>query len=63
LERAVAIQEKALGSEHPETATTLSNLAILLQEKGDDLAGARLLLERALAIRERSGPEDRSTRQ
>jgi Flp pilus assembly protein TadD len=62
LERAVAIQEKALGSEHPETATTLSNLAILLQEKGD-VAGARLLLERALAIRERSGPEDRSTRQ
>jgi tetratricopeptide (TPR) repeat protein len=52
LERALSIAEKVRGPEHPETATRLTNLAILLQEKGD-LAGARPLLERALAIREK----------
>ena len=56
-ERALAIREKALGPEHPLTATTLNNLAVLLQDQGD-LAGARSLNERALAIREKAlGPE------
>jgi tetratricopeptide (TPR) repeat protein len=50
-----------LGPEDPETATSLSNLAFLLQAQGD-LAGARLLHERALAIREKMlGPEHPST--
>jgi tetratricopeptide (TPR) repeat protein len=60
-ERALAIREKALGSEHPSTATSLNNLASLLKDQGD-LAGARLLYERALAIREKAlGSEHPST--
>jgi tetratricopeptide (TPR) repeat protein len=54
---ALATREKMLGPEHPDTATTLDNLARLFQAQGD-LAGARPLLERALAIHEKvSGPE------
>jgi tetratricopeptide (TPR) repeat protein len=57
IERALAIREKALGPEHPDTATSLNNLARLLQNQGDP-AGARPLCERALAIFEKAlGPE------
>ena len=60
-ERALAINEKALGPEHPQTALALNNLAHLLQDQGD-LAGARTLHERALAIRERTlGPDHPDT--
>ena len=60
-ERALAIREKALGPEHPDTATSLNNLAVLLQDQGD-LAAARPLFERALAIREKAlGPEHPDT--
>ena len=60
-ERALAICEKALGPEHPHTATSLNNLACLLQAQGD-LAGARPLFERALAIYEKAlGPEHPDT--
>jgi tetratricopeptide (TPR) repeat protein len=56
-ERALAIAEKALGPEHPDTALSLNNLALLLKDQGD-LAGARPLNERALAIYEKArGPE------
>jgi tetratricopeptide (TPR) repeat protein len=48
-ERGLAICEKAFGPDHPDTATSLNDLAFLLQERGD-LAGARPLLERASAI-------------
>jgi Flp pilus assembly protein TadD len=46
-ERALAIREKVLGAEHPDTVMNLN--AVLLQAQGD-LAGARPLLERALAM-------------
>ena len=60
-ERALAIREKALGPEHPDTATSLNNLAVLLQDQGD-LAAARPLYERALAIGEKAlGPEHPDT--
>ena len=39
-ERALAIREKALGAEHPDSASSLNNLAILLRDQGD-LAAAR----------------------
>ena len=53
--------EKALGLEHPDTTTSLNNLAVLLSDEGD-LAGARPLHERALAIREKAlGPEHPDT--
>jgi len=56
-ERALAVHEQVLGPEHPHTALSLNNLARLLQDQGD-LAGARPLLERVLAI---LGPEHRNT--
>jgi tetratricopeptide (TPR) repeat protein len=60
-ERALAIREKVLGPEHPDTATSLAGLAVLLQDQGD-LVGARPLYERALAIREKVlGPEHPDT--
>ena len=60
-ERALAINEKALGPEHPDTAANLNNLARLLRAQGD-LAGARPLFERALAISEKVlGPEHPET--
>jgi tetratricopeptide (TPR) repeat protein len=60
-ERALAIDEKALGPEHPITATTQSNLAMLLHGTGS-YAEALPLLERALAIRERAlGPDSPGT--
>ena len=39
------------GPDHPDVATDLNNLATILQDLGD-LAGARPLQERALAIDE-----------
>jgi tetratricopeptide (TPR) repeat protein len=52
---------EALGPEHPDTARSLNNLALLPRDQGD-LAGARPLFERALAIRENVlGPEHPDT--
>ena len=47
-----------LGAEHPDTAMSLSNPATLLLSQGD-LAGARPLHERALAIREKMPAAER----
>src|SRR5262249_37554015 len=61
LRRALAIAEKALGPEHPDTATSLNNLALVLHDQGD-LAAAPSLHERALAIKEKAlGPEHPET--
>jgi hypothetical protein len=49
LERALAIREKVLGAEHPDTAQSLNSLGALLQSQ-EDLAGARPYFELALAI-------------
>jgi tetratricopeptide (TPR) repeat protein len=51
-QRALAICEKALGAEHPATATSLNNLGHLISAMGN-LGGARPYLERALAIDEK----------
>jgi tetratricopeptide (TPR) repeat protein len=60
-ERALAISEKVLGPEHPDTARSLNSLALLLRDEGD-LAEARPLHERALAIYEKvRGPENPAT--
>jgi tetratricopeptide (TPR) repeat protein/transcriptional regulator with XRE-family HTH domain len=50
-ERALAIREQVLGPTHPDTATSLDNMGVLLRVEGD-LAGSRPYHERALAIRE-----------
>jgi len=53
----LAIREKALGLEHPDTATSLNNLALLRHAQGNFTA-ARLLLQRAVAITEKAlGPK------
>ena len=52
LERALAIAEKALGPEHPDTAQCLDNVAGVMQAQGD-FAAACTLRERALTIREK----------
>jgi tetratricopeptide (TPR) repeat protein len=60
-ERARAIYENVLGPEHPDTATSVSNLATVLWDLGDR-AGALPLFEHALAIREKVlGPEHPDT--
>jgi tetratricopeptide (TPR) repeat protein len=57
-ERALAIREKVLGPNDPDTASSLNNLAVVLEKLGD-LDGSRKLKERALAIRETVlGPDD-----
>jgi hypothetical protein len=48
-ERVVMINDKLFGYVHPETAASLNNLALLLQTQ-HDLAAARSLFERALAM-------------
>jgi CHAT domain-containing protein len=56
-ERALTIQETALGTEHPLVAKSLNNLGKLYDDKGND-AKAEALYQRALAILEKSlGPE------
>ena len=58
---ALAIREKALGPDHPDTAGSLNNLGGLLEAQGD-FAGARPYYERALAINERAlGPDHPDT--
>ena len=57
LQRALAIQEKALGPEHPDVALSLNNLAGLYHAQGR-YADAEPLLRRALEIMEKVlGPE------
>ncbi|MBC7880654.1 MAG: tetratricopeptide repeat protein [Anaerolineae bacterium] len=51
--QALAIKEKALGSEHPEVAKSLNNLAVLYWLQGN-FAEAEPLHKRALAIREKA---------
>ncbi len=56
-QQALDIQEKALGPEHPEVATTLNNLAGLCTRQCR-YADAESLSKRALAVREKTlGPE------
>ncbi len=51
LERTIAIRERALGTDHPDVATSLNNLGEAHRVQGR-YAEARALYERALAIRE-----------
>jgi tetratricopeptide (TPR) repeat protein len=60
-EQALAIREQVLGLEHPDTASSLNDLAEVLREQGE-YAAARPLYERGLAIREQVlGPEHADT--
>jgi len=56
-ERALAIDEKAFGPDHPEVAIDVNNLGAVLHDQGN-LAGAKKLYNRALAIDEKAfGPD------
>ncbi|MEI7728188.1 MAG: tetratricopeptide repeat protein [Verrucomicrobiota bacterium] len=58
---ALETMERVLGPEHPDTLSSLNNLAILLSGKGD-VAAAESLYRRALETRERVlGPEHPDT--
>jgi tetratricopeptide (TPR) repeat protein/transcriptional regulator with XRE-family HTH domain len=60
-ERTLAIRERVLGPDHPDTAQSLSNLAWLLREQSE-FAAARPLVECALDIQERIlGPDHPDT--
>jgi CHAT domain-containing protein/Tfp pilus assembly protein PilF len=60
-ERALAIREKTLGPEHPDTVTNVNNLAVLYQSMGV-YAKAEPLLQRALATSEKQlGPDHPDT--
>jgi tetratricopeptide (TPR) repeat protein len=50
-QRALAIDEKVYGQDHPEVATDLRSLAILYEDQGK-FEQAEPLYQRALAIRE-----------
>ena len=57
LTRALAIDEAVLGTEHPDVATSLNNLAVLYRAQGR-YREAEPLYQRALAIREQVlGPD------
>ncbi len=56
-ERALGIDERVYGPDHPDVAIRINNLGSVLHDLGD-LAGARVAYERALAIGERVyGPD------
>ena len=60
--RALAITEQALGPDHPDTATSLDNLAALYRAQGR-YPEAEPLVRRALAITEQAlGPDHPTTR-
>jgi len=48
-ERAIKIWEANLGAEHPQVATGVNNLGMVMQDLGD-LNGARAAFERAIKI-------------
>lgn len=55
--RVLEIREKILGSDHPDVAAALNNLAALYERKGD-LSRAEPLYQRVLTIREKAlGPD------
>ena len=63
MRRALAIDERRFGPEHPDTADAINNLADLLAATGR-FADAEPLMRRSLAIEERSnGPEHPSVAQ
>lgn len=59
-ERALAIDEKAFGPDHPNVARDVNNLGSVLKALGD-LPAARAAFERALKIMEKYAPNNPNT--
>jgi hypothetical protein len=55
--QALAVRRRVLGEDHPDTLTSMNNLAETLRSQGD-LGAARRLQEQALAVRRRVLGED-----
>ncbi len=53
--RSLAIWEKALGTEHPNVATSLQNYAALLREMGRDAEADRLDARAESSLAQRTG--------
>ena len=53
MKRALEINEKALGPDHPDTANSLNSLAAIYVSRGNSFQAARLLA-RALAVAEKA---------
>ncbi|OIP34016.1 MAG: hypothetical protein AUK47_18360 [Deltaproteobacteria bacterium CG2_30_63_29] len=51
-ENVLEVRRRVLGEEHPNTLTSMNNLASTLKAQGD-LEGARELIEKALEVRRR----------
>ncbi len=51
--QALAVAERAFGPEHPDTATSLNNLAVVLPAQSHQYGEVEPLLRRALTIREK----------
>ena len=60
LERALAINEKALGADHTSVAIDVNNLGSVLKDQGD-LEGAKECFQRALAINEKALGSDHTS--
>ncbi len=60
-EQALAIRQRILGIEHPDTAYSFNSLGNLLRAQGN-LAGARPYFEHALAVREKILGEEHALR-
>jgi tetratricopeptide (TPR) repeat protein len=60
LERALTLDEQALGTDHPHVARDANNLAGVLRDLGDGY-GARMALEYALSIYRRALGADHPT--
>jgi Tfp pilus assembly protein PilF len=57
LERVLSIDEATLGADHPELATTLSSMAVVMKQQGE-LDAARAMFQHALSIKEAAlGPK------
>jgi tetratricopeptide (TPR) repeat protein len=56
LQRGLAINEKILGSDHPDTAKTYNNIGMVYSHKGDS-ANALRWFQKAAAIQERNQPD------
>jgi serine/threonine protein kinase/Tfp pilus assembly protein PilF len=57
LERAIAVDEKVLGPDHPTVTTALNNLALVFDQTAE-FERSKALYERALAIREKVQGKD-----
>jgi tetratricopeptide (TPR) repeat protein len=55
--KSLAIEEKALGKDHPDTATSYNNIGGVLKKKGDSVEALKMY-HKCLSIREKAFGKD-----